>query len=91
MIVEERTLHTSYVFSESDIAVLIPCYNEQVTIAKVVRDFQTIIPGCTVYVYDNNLTDNTRRGHVRRCHRAQRNKLQGKGHVRWRMFAGHRS
>ncbi len=38
-------------------AVLIPCYNEAVTIAKVVRDFRRELPDADIYVYDNNSTD----------------------------------
>ena len=41
------------------IAVLLPCYNEEVTIGKVVRDFKAALPDATVYVYDNNSTDRT--------------------------------
>lgn len=41
------------------IAVLIPCYNECKTIAKVVRDFKEALPEATIYVYDNNSSDNT--------------------------------
>ena len=41
------------------IAVLIPCYNESKTIEKVVTDFRAALPEATVYVYDNNSTDNT--------------------------------
>lgn len=41
------------------IAVLIPCYNEDRTIQKVVTDFRTALPEATIYVYDNNSTDNT--------------------------------
>ncbi len=41
------------------IAVLIPCYNEEVTIEKVVRDFLRELPDATVYVYDNNSKDRT--------------------------------
>lgn len=40
-------------------AVLIPCYNESVTIAKVVDDFKRELPDADVYVYDNNSTDGT--------------------------------
>ncbi len=42
-----------------EIAVLIPCYNEAKTIAKVVKDFQSALPQAVVYVYDNNSTDGT--------------------------------
>ncbi|WP_297366471.1 glycosyltransferase family 2 protein [Acidocella sp.] len=69
------------------IAVLIPCFNEEVAIGKVVADFRTALPGAVIYVYDNNSTDGTRAaakaaGAVVRCEA-----LQGKGHVIRRMFA----
>ena len=41
------------------IAVLIPCYNEEKTIAKVVRDAKAALPEAVVYVYDNNSSDRT--------------------------------
>lgn len=41
------------------IAILIPCYNEALTIEKVVNDFQAAIPSAQIYVYDNNSKDNT--------------------------------
>ncbi len=41
------------------IAVLIPCYNEETTIAKVVKDFKRELPDADIYVYDNNSSDNT--------------------------------
>ena len=41
------------------IAVLIPCYNEEKTIGKVVRDFKEVLPEATIYVYDNNSSDRT--------------------------------
>jgi len=69
------------------IAVLIPCYNEAGTIAKVVSDFKKVLPNATIYVYDNNSidgTDEAARGAgaiVRYEHR------QGKGNVIRRMFA----
>ena len=39
------------------IAVLIPCYNEEKTIVKVIREFYKVLPEATIYVYDNNSTD----------------------------------
>ena len=69
------------------VAVLIPCYNESKTIAKVVADFQAVLPADSViYVYDNNSTDGTAEiaeaaGAVVR-HEYQ----QGKGNVIRRMF-----
>ena len=44
-----------------DIAVLIPCYNEDKTIEKVVSDFKRVLPDAVIYVYDNNSTDMTQR------------------------------
>ena len=41
------------------IAVLIPCYNESVTIQKVVEDFKAVLPEAVIYVYDNNSSDHT--------------------------------
>jgi glycosyltransferase involved in cell wall biosynthesis len=43
----------------SRVAVLIPCFNEAVTIEKVVKDFRRVLPQAEVYVYDNNSTDGT--------------------------------
>ena len=44
---------------KSNIAILIPCYNEAKTIEKVVRDYKKAIPEATIYVYDNNSNDGT--------------------------------
>ncbi len=68
------------------IAVLIPCYNEAQTIRKVVTDAKSTLPEATVYVYDNNSTDNT--GELARKAGAvvRREALQGKGNVIRRMF-----
>ena len=41
------------------IAVLIPCYNESLTIEKVIKDFQKVLPEADIYVYDNNSSDDT--------------------------------
>ena len=69
------------------IAVTIPCYNEAVTIAKVVQDFKTALPEAVIYVFDNNSSDNTAQiaadaGAIVRVERQQ-----GKGHVVRRIFA----
>lgn len=73
--------------SAKRIAVLLPCYNEAVTIAKVVADFQMSLPGAAVYVYDNNSSDGT--GAIARAAGAvvRAEKRQGKGNVIRRMFA----
>ena len=44
---------------EKSIAVLVPCYNEAIAIGKVVADFKAALPTATIYVYDNNSTDDT--------------------------------
>ena len=41
------------------IAILIPCYNESITIEKVVKDYKNALPEATIYVYDNNSSDHT--------------------------------
>jgi glycosyltransferase involved in cell wall biosynthesis len=73
--------------AEPRIAVLIPCFNEEAAIGKVVADFQAALPRATVYVYDNNSTDRTML-HARAAGALVRSeRLQGKGHVVRRMFA----
>jgi glycosyltransferase involved in cell wall biosynthesis len=71
----------------TNIAVIIPCYNEQVAIAHVVRAFQAALPSALIYVFDNNSHDDT--SAVARAAGAQvrRETLQGKGHVIRRAFA----
>ena len=68
------------------IAVLIPCYNEEKTIGKVVRDFKRELPDATIYVYNNNSKDRT--AEIARQEGAiVRNEYkQGKGNVIRRMF-----
>jgi glycosyltransferase involved in cell wall biosynthesis len=73
--------------STSRVAVLIPCYNEGRTIAKVVSDFRQVLPGATIYVYDNNSTDDTISRAVEAGGVIRRETLQGKGNVVRRMFA----
>ncbi len=68
------------------IAVLIPCYNEELSVAKVVEDARKALPEATIYVYDNNSTDET----VKRAKEAgaivRHEYMQGKGNVIRRMF-----
>ncbi len=70
-----------------DIAVLIPCYNEEQAIAKVVSDFKQAVPGCNVFVYDNASTDQTARVAAAAGAIVRREPLPGKGNVVRRMFA----
>ncbi|WP_283171051.1 glycosyltransferase family 2 protein [Curtanaerobium respiraculi] len=66
---------------DGSVAVLIPCYNEAVTIAKVVDDFKRALPNADIYVYDNNSSDGT--SDIAREHGAivRREIRQGKGNV----------
>ncbi len=68
------------------IAVLIPCYNEEVAIAKVVRDFKAALPAAEIYVFDNNSSDNTIRQAQAAGAIVRSETQQGKGHVVRRMF-----
>ena len=69
------------------IAVLLPCFNEEATIAKVIAGFRQALPGAAIYVYDNNSRDKT----IARARKAgavvRSERMQGKGHVVRRMFA----
>lgn len=69
-----------------DVAVIVPCYNEALTIGKVVDDFARELPGATVYVYDNNSSDDTAK--IAREHGAvvRFEPRQGKGNVCRQMF-----
>ena len=69
------------------IAVLVPCFNEEVAIAKVVADFRAALPEATIYVYDNNSTDRTVEIARRAGAVVGRETHQGKGNVVRRMFA----
>jgi glycosyltransferase involved in cell wall biosynthesis len=68
-------------------AVLIPCYNEDATIAKVVADFHATLPEAQIYVYDNNSTDRTVERALAAGATVRTEPLQGKGNVVRRMFA----
>lgn len=69
-----------------DVAVIVPCYNEALTIGKVVDDYIRELPGATVYVYDNNSSDDTAK--IAREHGAvvRFEPRQGKGNVCRQMF-----
>jgi hypothetical protein len=69
------------------IAVLIPCLNEEAAIAKVVADFQTALPSATVYVYDNGSVDRTAAVAREAGAIVRTEPLRGKGNVMRRMFA----
>lgn len=69
------------------VAVLVPCYNEETTIAGVVRDFRAALPGATIYVYDNNSKDRTAELAREAGAVVRRAPLQGKGNVVRMMFS----
>jgi len=68
------------------IAVLIPCFNEEKTIEKVVSDFRNALPDAVIYVYDNNSTDNTAEIAEKAGAVVRHETVQGKGNVIRRMF-----
>lgn len=69
------------------IAVLIPCYNEEKSIAKVIADVKKYLPSAEVYVYDNNSTDQTAEIAKKSGAVVKYENHQGKGNVVRRMFS----
>ena len=70
----------------SNVAVLVPCYNEEITIKKVVEDWMTALPGAKIYVYDNNSSDKTSEIATAAGAIVRHEHMQGKGNVIRRMF-----
>ncbi len=68
------------------ISILIPCYNEELTIASVIQDFRNEIPDADIYVYDNNSTDHTYDVAMQNGAIVERESRQGKGNVVRSMF-----
>lgn len=68
------------------IAVLIPCYNEELTIEKVIKDFKKELPDADIYVYDNNSKDRTAEIAIKNGAILRHEYKQGKGNVVRRMF-----
>ena len=79
----EQRLHSG----TARIAVLVPCFNEEIAIGRVVADFRAVLPHATIYVYDNNSTDRTVEVASAAGAVVRREMRQGKGHVVRRMFA----
>ncbi len=69
------------------LAVLVPCYNEAVTITQVVNEFRQALPQAEIYVYDNNSSDDTAEVARKAGATVRHVGLQGKGNVIRRMFA----
>ncbi|HET9625501.1 MAG TPA: glycosyltransferase family 2 protein [Kofleriaceae bacterium] len=72
--------------SAPEIAVLVPCFNEAAAIGKVVADFRAALPHATIYVYDNNSTDDTSKIAAAGGAVVRREYRRGKGNVVRRMF-----
>lgn len=70
-----------------DIAVLIPCHNEALTIADVIQNFKITLPNAKIYVFDNNSTDDTAQIAKKNGAIVRRELNKGKGNVVRRMFA----
>ena len=71
---------------DNKIAIMIPCFNEELTIKKVINDFQRELPQASIYVYDNNSTDATYSIAVEEGAFVKKEPRQGKGNVIRQMF-----
>lgn len=71
---------------QHNIAILIPCYNEKLTIQKVIHDYRKVLPEADIYVYDNNSTDNTAEIAYHGGAIVRHEYRQGKGNVIRTMF-----
>ncbi len=69
------------------VAVLVPCFNEEAAVAKVVADFRKALPSAEIFVYDNNSSDRTVALAREAGAEVRSERRQGKGHVVRRMFA----
>ncbi len=74
-------------FDDLKIAVLLPCYNEETSIARVVMDFRRSLPNSRIYVYDNNSTDETSQQAAVAGATVVPSRRQGKGNVVRQMFS----
>jgi glycosyltransferase involved in cell wall biosynthesis len=74
------------IVGSSRVVVLVPCYNEDMAIGKVVADFRAALPDAAIYVYDNNSTDRTVEAATAAGAIVRREHHQGKGRVVRRMF-----
>ncbi|GAA4814340.1 glycosyltransferase [Nocardioides caeni] len=74
-------------FDELEIAAIVPCHNEELTVAAVVRDLRAALPSATIYVYDNNSTDRTAEVAAEAGAVVRSETRKGKGNVVRRAFA----
>ena len=82
-----QQLEEDSAMADQKVAVLIPCHNEEASVAKVIQDFKSSLPEADIFVYDNNSTDQTVARACKAGARIMSEPLQGKGHVMRRMFA----
>ncbi len=85
--VRSEMIQTGGDAARASVAVIIPCYNEERTIGRVVRDFRVALPWSRIFVYDNNSSDGTVRAAEAAGAIVRRETMQGKGHVVRRMFS----
>jgi len=85
--IEGFSAHAAAVKTGLRVAVLIPCFNEEAAIGKVVDGFRAVLPHATIYAYDNNSTDRTAEVAAAAGALVRRELHQGKGNVIRRMFA----
>ena len=85
--IKNDTQNATRTLGRYTVAVLVPCYNEEVAVAKVVADFKAALPDADIYVYDNNSSDRTIQVAASAGALVRREPRQGKGHVVRRMFA----
>jgi len=86
MLPTDGNVDAAEIVGSSRIAVLVPCYNEEAAIGKVVADFRAALPEASIYVYDNNSTDRTVEAARKAGATVRREQHQGKGRVVRRMF-----
>ena len=86
MLPTEGNADATGIVGSSRIAVLVPCYNEEAAIGKVVADFRSALPEAGIYVYDNNSIDRTVEAAAQAGAIVRREQRQGKGRVVRRMF-----
>jgi len=87
----ERALNPDLASAQSagpygDVAVVVPCYNEELTVAKVVKDFTQALPGAQIFIYDNNSSDETAFRASQAGAIVRQAPRQGKGNVVRQMF-----
>lgn len=80
------TINKYSLFSGENTAVLIPCYNEELTVGKVLQDFKKALPKADIYVYANNCTDNTAQVAMENGAIVREEPRKGKGNVTRQMF-----